>query len=185
MVKESCSVMRNEEWIALFKTFPESEQPKLVVVLSSGTEIAIEKIFRLEPTFACIRGRLAGTEDTGRLFFAPYAQIAYLKIDRFVKASEIAAIFGETVDEETLARERAEEFGIASEPASEPQPTTPTPSTPTPQPAAAPAPRSGPGPRSGPSQRLDQPPARKVAPGQGGGQQAHPPRWGLSVPGGA
>lgn len=137
--------MRNEEWVSLFKIFPESEHPKLVVVLSSGTEIAIERLFRLEPTFACIRGRLAGTEDTGRLFFTPYTQMTYLKIDRVVKESEVAKIFGETVDEETLARERAEEFGIGNDAPSQTQPTAPT-STPGPAPTPAPTPTAVPTP---------------------------------------
>ena len=87
--------MQNEEWIEMIRLIPAAQQNQLVVVLQNGTELSVDLIFRCEPNFMVIRGRVAGTTDEGRAFFVPYHQMLYLRIERKMKLEEIAAIFGE------------------------------------------------------------------------------------------
>ncbi len=85
--------MQNAEWVALFQKMPEEIHTKLVLVLQNCTDISIDTIFRLEPTFIVLRGRLGGTTETGLLFMVPYDQITSFYINREVKEEEIDTIF--------------------------------------------------------------------------------------------
>src|SRR5262245_4262968 len=96
--------MKNEEWIALFQRIPPAQHSTLVLVCQTGNELALETVFRTEPTYLVMRGRIAGTPDEGRLFFIPYSQLTYLRIERVVAENEVPGILGEA------ALEPAEEF---------------------------------------------------------------------------
>jgi hypothetical protein len=57
-----------------------------------------------------MRGRLAGTNDTGHLFLVPYNQINYVGVQKALKEAEVAAIYAgtylpatETPSQETAA----------------------------------------------------------------------------------
>jgi hypothetical protein len=66
-----------------------------MVVTAIGTEMAIQNILRIEEDFVVIRGRLAGSSDTGRVFFLPYSQINYAGFQKALKEDEFNALFGE------------------------------------------------------------------------------------------
>jgi hypothetical protein len=85
--------MQNAEWVALFSKMPQAIHAKLVLVLQNRSDIAIDTIFRLEPSFIVLRGRLGGTTETGLLFMVPYDQITSFYINREVKEEEINTIF--------------------------------------------------------------------------------------------
>jgi hypothetical protein len=87
--------MQNASWMALWRRLPPDQHDQLMVVTAIGTEIAIQSILRIEEDFVVIRGRLAGSSDTGRVFFVPYNQINYAGFQRAVKEEEFDALFGE------------------------------------------------------------------------------------------
>jgi hypothetical protein len=87
--------MQSTSWIALLQRIPASQHEKLAVVTSVGIEIAIQNIFRLEPDHLVIRGRLAGTTETGRVFFIPYDQLNYVGFQKEVPEALIREIYGE------------------------------------------------------------------------------------------
>jgi hypothetical protein len=62
--------------------------------LTTRTEIVVQKIVKLDPDFMLIRGRLAGTQDAGRVMLIPYAQLAFVAVIRDLKDADIEAIFG-------------------------------------------------------------------------------------------
>jgi hypothetical protein len=99
--------MKNEEWIALFQRIPPDQHSTLILVCQTGSEIALEAIFRTEPTFLVLRGRTAGTTDEGRLFFIPYNQLTYLRIERVVAEREVPGLLGESPPPEPVAAEAA------------------------------------------------------------------------------
>jgi hypothetical protein len=84
----------NEAWIALFRRIPTELQENLALGLTTGAEIVVQKIVKLDADFMIIRGRLAGTQDTGRLVMVPYPQLTFVAIARILKDPEIEAIFG-------------------------------------------------------------------------------------------
>ena len=89
--------MSNEEWVVMLQLIPTAQHNQLVLVLKSGTELSVDLIFRYEPTFLVMRGRVSGNVDEGRAFFIPYDQMLYLRLERIVKLEELAALFGETL----------------------------------------------------------------------------------------
>jgi hypothetical protein len=110
--------MQNAAWMALWRRLPPDQHDQLMVVTAIGTEIAIQNVLRIEEDFVVIRGRLAGSSDTGRVFFVPYNQINYAGFQRAVKEEEFDALFGENAPQG--AAEAA-----AREPSSAVQPTGP------------------------------------------------------------
>jgi hypothetical protein len=87
--------MQNEMWAWLLRRVPVEQHNQLMMVTGSGTEIAVQALLRVESDFVAIKGRLAGSQDAGRVFFIPYANIDYFGLQRDVKETEFDAIFGD------------------------------------------------------------------------------------------
>ncbi len=85
--------MTNQEWIDMFRVIPTEQHNQMVLVLQNGSEIAIDTLFRFEPNFLVLRGRVAGSTDEGRGFFIPYNQMLYYRIERVIKLEELESIF--------------------------------------------------------------------------------------------
>ncbi len=87
--------MQNSAWIALLRRIPSDQHNTLALVTTIGIEINIQNLVRIEDDYVVIRGRLAGTTETGRAFFVPYDQINYVGILREIKEPQIRALYGE------------------------------------------------------------------------------------------
>jgi hypothetical protein len=98
--------MTNAEWVEMLRLIPAQLHNVLVMMTNTGIELSVETIFRFEPTYLVMRGRLAGTNDNGRVFFVPYDKLTYANINRAVSENEIRAIYGQE-----LVEERAELTG--------------------------------------------------------------------------
>lgn len=85
--------MHNAAWVKLLGHIPASEQSKLMLVTSGGTEIAIQSLLRLDAECLALRGRLAGSTDAGRVFFVPYSHIDYFGFQKPLKESEFHELF--------------------------------------------------------------------------------------------
>lgn len=85
----------NETWIAMFRRIPGSLHESLALGLTTGSEIVVQKIMKLEPDFMIVRGRLAGTQDTGRIVLIPYGELAFVALTKPLKDPEVEAIFGQ------------------------------------------------------------------------------------------
>jgi len=116
--------MQNAAWMALWRRLPPDQHDQLMVVTGIGTEIAIQNILRIEEDFVVIRGRLAGSSDTGRVFFVPYNQINYAGFQKAIKEEEFNALFGENEPQVADAPADVPEPGPVALPSG---PTTPLP----------------------------------------------------------
>jgi hypothetical protein len=87
--------MQNAAWMALWRRLPPDQHDNLVVTTVARTEIAIQNVLRIEQDFVVVRGRLAGSSDTGRVFFIPYTQIDYAGFQKSLREEEFALLFGE------------------------------------------------------------------------------------------
>src|SRR5580658_5816884 len=81
--------MTNQEWVDMLQKIPETDQNALVLVLQNGSEISVDTLFRFEPKFLILRGRVGGTTDEGRAFFVPYDQMLYFRIERITNLAEL------------------------------------------------------------------------------------------------
>jgi hypothetical protein len=114
--------MHNAAWVILFRHVPAEEQGKLMLVTASGTEIAIQCFLRIDPESVALKGRLAGSQDAGRVFFIPYSHIDYLGYQQPLKESDFHDLFGslELPGAATVVEPPA--AVPATEPAGEPEP---------------------------------------------------------------
>jgi len=85
--------MQSSAWAAIIRHIPSEIQNLFMLVTAAGTEIAIASFLRVETEFVVIKGRLSGTQDTGRVFFIPYEGIDYIGYQKEVKDSEFEAHF--------------------------------------------------------------------------------------------
>src|SRR5438132_10531994 len=120
--------MHSAAWIRLLGRIPPDQQDTLVVVTTIGIEINVQSILRTEDDYVVLRGRLAGTQETGRVVFVPYDQVNYVGFQREVKDAQIRALYGEALPPEPV-QPKAE------------APPAPSAAAPDPPPAATPAPQ--------------------------------------------
>ena len=85
--------MQSSAWALLLRQVPLERQNNLMLVTSAGTEIAVQGILRIDHEFFAFKGRLAGSQDAGRLFFLPFNQIDYVGFQREIKEAEFHELF--------------------------------------------------------------------------------------------
>lgn len=86
--------MQSSAWAVLLRSIPAEKVQSLSLVTTGGTEVALQGILRLEREFVAIKGRLAGSQDAGRVYFIPYTNIDYVGTQIEVKEAEFEAMFG-------------------------------------------------------------------------------------------
>ena len=123
--------MQASSWAALLRQIPPEQHDQLMVVTGSGVEIALNNILRVGAEFVAIKGRLAGSQDAGRVFFLPYSNIDYFGFQKEVKESEFEALFGTLLGPASGATPAAATAGAAEKPveSAAPVPATPPPPT--------------------------------------------------------
>jgi hypothetical protein len=102
--------VQSSAWIALFQRIPPAQQDILVLVTTARTEISIQNILRLEDDYVVLRGRLAGTTDSGRVYFVPYGHIDYLGFQKELKEAEVAALYDKSPPTADQPEPRPEEL---------------------------------------------------------------------------
>jgi hypothetical protein len=96
--------MLNASWATLLRQIPADQHDQLMLRTANGTEIAVQNLLRIDYEFVIIRGRPAGSQDSGRLFILPYHRIDYFGINRSVRDEEYAALFASVVIPDPDAR---------------------------------------------------------------------------------
>lgn len=137
--------MQTAVWMQLIRRIPENQHNILVLVTTTGLEIMVQAILRLEMEFVVLRGRMAGSTEAGRIYFMPYDQISNLAINQLLKEPEVHAIFGGPPLEKIGAGRAATAPAIGEQLLEQPQPepepvATIQPVSPPPPPKPAPAP---------------------------------------------
>lgn len=86
--------MQNSAWVALLRHIPVEQHNQFSLVTVSGTEITVQILLRIEEEFVALKGRLAGSQDAGRAFFIPYANIDYFGTSQPIKDADFNDLFG-------------------------------------------------------------------------------------------
>jgi hypothetical protein len=89
----------NEFWPKVFHGFRPDDQKLLVVTTTTGLEVAVQELSRVEADLVMIRGRIAGTAEASRLFLLPYEQLSSIYVNRIVRSEEVE-LFSPTVTPE-------------------------------------------------------------------------------------
>jgi hypothetical protein len=86
--------MQNGAWVEMLRLLPEAQHPNLLVMTADGSEVFVSDVVRMEPEYLVLRGRVAGTSDTGLAFFIPYDRIAFVRLQKSVPEELIYGLYG-------------------------------------------------------------------------------------------
>jgi len=114
--------MQGSGWLSVLGRIPVQKHDCLVIVTTTGAEIVLREIVRVENDFVILRGRMAGSTDEGRVIILPFDQVAYFAFNKLLPEAEMQAMFGKSAT-------------------SAPWPTTSTRATEAPAPGETPEPR--------------------------------------------
>lgn len=89
--------MQNFAWVALLRQIPEEQHNQYMIFTTSGTEIAVQSLLRIEQEVVVVKGRLSGSQDAGRVFFVPYERIDYFGTQQPMKDSDFNETFNSLV----------------------------------------------------------------------------------------
>lgn len=86
--------MQGSGWIDLFKQIPSNLHDSIGLGLSTGIEIVVQQLLRLDDEFMVLRGRTAGSNEGGRIIILPYGHLVSIAFNRRMMATEVEQIFG-------------------------------------------------------------------------------------------
>lgn len=86
--------MQSASWIALLRRIPANLHDGLVLSLTTASEVVVQRFIKLDADVAILRGRMAGTQDNGRLVILPYDNLVAINFTRRISDAEIETIFG-------------------------------------------------------------------------------------------
>jgi hypothetical protein len=88
--------MQPTDWKALVRRIPIEHHENLMVMTKSGSEFNLQNVVRVEESFMLVRGRIAGSNDAGRIFLLSFAQIDHMGFQRPLGDDILNAIFDPT-----------------------------------------------------------------------------------------
>lgn len=129
------AAMIDAVWLQVFERIPADSYDSLSIVTTTGSELVVQQVFKLERDFVVVRARTAGTMDTGRTIIVAFAQIDYVAFNKKMSEEDVMAIFGAPMPEiappQTVVYQAAPASGTIPF-APSPRPATPRPATPKP-----------------------------------------------------
>jgi hypothetical protein len=109
--------MQSSGWVELLRLLPEKQHPNVILMMADGSEVAVQNLIHLDADYVVLRGRVAGTSDTGLAFFLPYDRIVFVRFQKPVPEEVVYGLYGLTPPEAKPAEAPKEE-----EPAEAPKP---------------------------------------------------------------
>ncbi len=88
--------MQAAEWLGLLKLIPPADHGNVTIGTVNRDILAVQNIIRLEPAYAVIRGRFAGTNEV-RVFCLPYDQLSFIHFLRAVTDERLAQHLGQPI----------------------------------------------------------------------------------------
>ncbi len=154
--------MQGSGWLSVLGKIPAQKHDCLAIVTTTGAEIVLRQIVRVENDLIIVRGRMAGSTDAGRVIILPFDQVAYLAFNKMLPEAEIHAMFSQSAS--------VLEFKNATPPTAESAPVSSGLERP---PAAGSVPTEA-GPPAVAAQGADVHPAESTAGSKGSPKPSHP-----------
>lgn len=88
-------VMQEQAWIEMLRRIPVPFHDGLVLSTATGVDVVMQTIVRIEDKFLILRGRPAGTNETGKIIIIPFSQIIYLALPGKPTEKQVQGIFGD------------------------------------------------------------------------------------------
>jgi hypothetical protein len=68
---------------------------KTVLTMRGNSAVTLDAVIVRSDSYMVVRGREAGTNDEGRIFYLSYEDILYVKIDRILKIEDVLQMYGQ------------------------------------------------------------------------------------------
>ncbi len=88
--------MQAELWKALLRRIPAEQTDNLMVKTAEGTEINVQALLLMDEQVMVLRGRIAGSNDAGRVFVVPYEHLDHMGFQKPLSDAELQSVFGIT-----------------------------------------------------------------------------------------
>jgi hypothetical protein len=89
--------MTREEWLGLFNKIPETMHDQVVLSISTGIDVCIQRFLQFTDQNLVVRGRLGGTDEGERIFLVPWPEIRLLYFSRPVGDELMFSMFGDLI----------------------------------------------------------------------------------------
>ena len=89
--------MQGPGWLSLLRRLPPALHDGITIVTSNASEIIIQSVVRAERDLLIVRGRMSGSQDTGRVIFIPFDQINYVALGKKPTDPELQEILTKPV----------------------------------------------------------------------------------------
>ena len=86
--------MQGTAWVGLFRRIPVELHDCLIVRSTTGNEIVLQRLIRLDRDFFVAMGRLSGSTDQPKVLIIPYDQLTYLSFGKKLTEQEIQGAIG-------------------------------------------------------------------------------------------
>jgi hypothetical protein len=114
--------MQGAAWVKLFRRIPPARHDGLVLTTTTGTEIVVQRLIRLDRDFLVALGRLGGTTEHGKILVLPYDHLTHLSFNKKLTDAEIIDFLGKpgvAVQPVEAEPERSLESALVPRPADE------------------------------------------------------------------
>ena len=108
--------MQGTAWIGLYRRIPASLHDCLIVMTTTGAEIILQRLIRLDHDFLVALGRPSGSTDQAKVLVIPYDQMTYLSFSKKLTDEELQGFIGKpgvavaSADADEVAETAAEEI---------------------------------------------------------------------------
>ncbi len=86
--------MTRDDVVDLLGRIPPEYLTKTVLSMRGNNAVTIDAIIIREDSYMVVRGREAGTNDEGRIFYLAYEDVLYIKIDLTLKVEDVLNMYG-------------------------------------------------------------------------------------------
>lgn len=86
--------MQGTTWISFFRRVPVNLHDCMAITMTTGAEIVLQSVVKLDVDFAILRGRMAGTTDGARVTIIPYNMMVSVAFNRRMTDAEVQKVFG-------------------------------------------------------------------------------------------
>jgi hypothetical protein len=111
--------MQGTAWIGLFRRIPESLHNCLYLMTTTGAEIVLQRLIRLDRDYLVALGRLSGTTDQAKVVIIPFDQMTYLSFGKAMTEEEVQGALGKPGVTVTVVEQPAAETPVTELPAAD------------------------------------------------------------------
>jgi hypothetical protein len=86
--------MQGTAWVGLFRRIPVELHDCLIVKTTTGTDVVLQRLIRLDRDFMVALGRPTGSTDQPKVVIIPYDQLTYLYFGKKLTDEEIQGAIG-------------------------------------------------------------------------------------------